>query len=156
MTMSRKLSRVAALLVVWGFVLGIAMGPQPAQGIDLGGSLGTLIKIFGIGWVVNHFADDIDRAINQVLRQNEAEIEGMTKVVPILRVGSGGGTAVGAAQVMGPPAQVNKVQAVAEVELKLAIFRGRALIPVASKSLSAGAISGVGGVGVSANIKFPT
>lgn len=143
------------LFVAWAFVLGLAIGPQPAESIDLGGSLGTLIKIFGIGWVVNNFADDIDRAINTVLRQHDAEIEGMTKVVPILRVGSGGGTAVGAAQIMGPAVQVNKVQAVAELELNIAILRGRALIPVATREVSAGAIKGVGGVGVSANIKFP-
>ncbi|NTU84178.1 MAG: CHAT domain-containing protein, partial [Chloroflexales bacterium] len=49
--------------------------------------------------------------------QREARIADATKVVPIVRVGSG--TAVGAAQVMGPRMQVDKVQAVAEIELNL-------------------------------------
>ena len=155
MKISRNMSRITVLFVAWAFVLGLAFGPQPAESIDLGGTLGNLIKIFGISWVVNRYAEDIDGAINSLLRQHDAEVAGMTKVVPIMRVGSGGGTAVGAAQVMGPAVQLNKVHAVAELELNLLIFRGRALIPVSTKKVSAGSINGVGGVGVSANIKFP-
>jgi len=155
MRINRNVGRITVLFVTWAFVLGMAVGPQPAESIDLGGALGDLIKIFGIGWVVNHFADDIDDAINSLLRQRDAEIQGQTKVVPIIRMGSKGGTAVGAAQVMGPAVQINKVQAVAEVELNIAIIRGRALIPVSTKRVETSSIKGVGGVGVSANIKFP-
>ena len=156
MTLSRNLKRVMVLLVGWAFVLGMALGPQPARSIDLGGVIGDLVKIFGIAWVVDRFADDIDKGINTFLRQHDAAIEGQTKVVPILRIASGGGgTAVGAAQVMGPAEQVNTVQAVAEVGLNVGNLRGRALIPVSTKNVSSGAIKGVGGVGVSANIKFP-
>ncbi|MCD6359849.1 MAG: hypothetical protein J7M38_03225 [Armatimonadetes bacterium] len=155
MTISRNISRVTVLFVVWAFVLGLAFGPQPAQSIDLGGSLTSLIKIFGIGWVVSHFADDIDHAINSVLAQHDAEIEGYTKVVPIIRVGGKRGTAVGAAQIMGPQVQVNKVQAVAEMQINIGVLRGRALIPVSTKNVGSGQIKGVGGVGISANIKFP-
>jgi len=143
------------LVASWAFVLGVAVGPQPARGIDLGSTLGSLIKLFGIAWVVDRFADDIDGAINKVLRQKEAEIEGTTKVVPILRIGEGGGAAVGAAQVMGPAVQVEKVEAVGELELDWQNLRGRALLPVSTKKELTSSIKGVGGVGVSANIKFP-
>ncbi len=153
MRINAKMRNVTVLVIVWAFVLGIAVGPQPAQSIDLGGALGDLVKIFGIGWVVKQFAGDIDNAINSVLAQHEAQIAGATKVVPILRVGSG--TAVGAAQVMGPKAQVQKVEAVAEIELNVGGLRGRGLIPVTTRRELTSSIRGVPGVGVSANIKFP-
>ena len=153
MRMGTKMRNVAVLVVVWAFVLGLAVGPQPAQSLDLGGALIDLVKIFGIGWVVTQFADEIDGAINSVLAQHEAEVAGATKVVPILRVGSG--TAVGAAQVMGPRQQVDTVQAVAEIELNVGSFRGRGLIPVTTRRDLTSSVRGVDGVGVSANIKFP-
>jgi len=135
------------LVVVWAFVLGMATGPQPARA-QVGDTLIDLIKVFGIGWVVTQFADEIDEAINDLLRQREAEIAGATKVVPILRVGEAGRNAVGAAQVMGPREQVRSVQAVGEL-------RGRALLPVTTRSNLTSSIRGVSGVGVSSNIKFP-
>ncbi|MCX7599497.1 MAG: hypothetical protein N2512_11635 [Armatimonadetes bacterium] len=141
-------------LLVWSFLLGVGTPPAPVRGFDLGGGIGDLIKIFGIGWVVTRFAGDIDRFINSVLGQRGAAIEGMTKVVPVVRVGKGG-TAVGAVQVMGPPQQVKKVQAVAEVELGIGRLRGRGLVPIATKTAEGSTLKGVGGVGVSANIKFP-
>ncbi len=144
----------AILVLAWAFMLGLGLPPQPCSAISLGGGFGDLIKIFGIGWVVNHFGNDIDQFINRVLAQHEAEIEGLTKVVPIIRVGKGG-TAVGAAQVMGPPVQVRKVQAVAEVEIGIGRLKLRGLIPVTTKRVETRTIRGVGGVGVSANIKFP-
>lgn len=148
-----KQMRIVAILCVMGaFGLGLAMGPNPAGAISLGGGIGDLVKIFGIGWVVDRFGPQIDRAINSALSQRDAEIEGFTKVVPIVRVG--GGTAVGAAQVMGPRVQVDKVQAVAEVEIRITgAIRGRGLIPISTRNAST--VRGVGGVGVSANIKFP-
>jgi hypothetical protein len=155
MIRGKRALSVGLLIASWAFVLGIAVGPQPARGIDLGNTLGSLIKLFGIAWVVDRFADDIDGAINKVLRQKESEIEGATKVVPILRIGEGGGAAVGAAQVMGPAVQVDKVEAVGELELDVGPLRGRALLPVSTKKELTSSIRGVGGVGVSANIKFP-
>src|SRR6056297_172920 len=105
MKMGEKIRTLTVLVVVWAFVLGMAVGPQPARALDFGGAIGDLVKIFGIGWVVNKFSDDIDDAINDLLQQRDAEIANATKVVPILRVGEGGGTAVGAAQVQGPRAK---------------------------------------------------
>jgi hypothetical protein len=156
MIRQRRIISIGLLVGGWAFVLGIAIGPQPARGLDLGDTVVSLIKLFGIAYVVDRFAGDIDRAINTVLQQHEAAAEGATKVVPILRIArGGGGTAVGGAQVMGPATQVDKVQAVGELELNIAQFRGRALIPVTTRKDLTQSIKGVGGVGVSANIKFP-
>jgi len=141
-----------AVLILTAFVLGLATGPQSVQALSLGGGFGTIIKIFGIAYIVSHYGDKIDGVINNLLGQHQAEIEGKTKVVPILRVG--GGTAIGAAQVMGPAQQVDKVRAVAEVEWKPSRrIRARGLIPISTEDAST--VRGVGGVGVSANIKFP-
>ena len=77
-------------------------------------------------------------------------------VVPTFRVSGGiGGAAVGAAQVVGPPQQVDKVQAVAEIQIGIGNFRGRALVPVTTRKGLTSSIKGIGGVGVSAEIKFP-
>ncbi|MFP4250785.1 MAG: hypothetical protein ACLFU7_14080 [Armatimonadota bacterium] len=154
MRMNEKLRTLTVLVVVWAFVLGMAIGPQPANA-QFGGTIGDLVKIFGIGWVVDRFAGEINSTINNVLAQREAEIAGATKVVPILRVGEGGGTAVGAAQVQGPRARVRNCEAVAEIELEMGSLRGRALLPVSTRSELTSSIRGISGVGVSANIRFP-
>lgn len=147
-----KWASLAALLLLWAFLLGVGAAPNPVQALDLGGGIGDLVKIFGIGWVVEHFSGQINKAINTALAQREASIEGVTKVVPIVRLGGGKGTAVGAAQVMGPRAQVEKVKAVGEVEVNLlGAVRARGLLPISTKN----SLSTVPGVGVSANIKFP-
>jgi hypothetical protein len=148
----RSLTTLGAALIIGAFLLGLGSAPRPAQAISLGGSIGDLAKVFGIGWVVNHFSGQINDFINKSLKQHEAAIEGHTKVVPILRVGRG--SAVGAAQVMGPKVQVDKVQAVAEIDLKIiGSVQARGLIPISTKDTSS--LRGVGGVGVSSNIKFP-
>ena len=136
-------------LLLCAFALGLSWTPGPAQSLPLG----DVVKVFGIGWVVERFSVQIDRAINSALAEHQAGIEGATKVVPIIRVGKGG-TAVGAAQVMGPQVQVDKVQAVAEVELRIAgTLRARGLIPVSTRDVST--VRSVSGVSVSADIKFP-
>ena len=143
---------MVALLLLCAFALGLSWAPGPVQALSLGDSIGDLVKIFGVGWVVDRFASQINSAINRALAQHQAEIEGATKVVTIILVG--GGTAVGAAQVMGPQVLVDKVQAVAEIELRITgTIRARGLIPVSTRDVSS--VRSVGGVGVSANIKFP-
>lgn len=151
--MKRKYWHFAvAVLLLTTFAAGVAIGPRPVEALDLGGSLGVIIKLFGIGYIVTHYGDKIDRAINNLLGQHQAQIEGKTKVVPIVRIGAG--TAIGAAQVMGAAQQVAKVKVVAEVEWKPSRkLRARGLIPVSTTGTSS--VKGVGGVGVSANIKFP-
>jgi hypothetical protein len=112
--------------------------------------LGDLIKVIGIGAAVDRFGPDINRAVNRLqgFSDNEAM---MTKVVPILSVGKG--THIGAAQVMGPPALVKKVKAVAQLEGDFAgkVVRIKALIPIESKDVVRD-IKRVPGVGVSAVI----
>ena len=135
------------------FLVGLGIAPPPASALDLGGILGDVVKVAGIGFLVKQFGHDIDGFINSVLSQKGIEHEAMTKVVPILRIGSG--TAVGAAQVVGPPIQVRKVQAVAELEISLGrSLRARALMPITTKSFATSTLRGVGGVGVSANLKL--
>jgi len=143
---------LACLLVLWAFLLGVGSAPSPVQALDLGGTIGDLVKIFGIAWVVDHFSGQINKAINGALAQHDAKINGYTKVVPIIRLIGRGGTAVGAAQVMGPRQQVEKVKGVAEVELSIGgAIRARGLLPIGTRN----SLSIVPGVGVSANIKFP-
>ena len=146
---------LALVVVLTAFLVGFGTGPRPAQALklNLGGILKGALKIFGVAYVVKHFGGEINSFINTLLGQHSAEIAGQTKVVPVLKVGAGG-TAVGAVQVMGPAQQVEKVQAVAELEWRPGgVLRARGLIPVATTNITKP--KGVGGVGVSANIKFP-
>ncbi len=147
MRMNSSIRTLMVLVVVWAFVLGMAVGPQPASAQFPGGTLGDLVKIFGIGWVVNQFSGEIDSFINSALAQREARIDGATKVVPILSVGTG--TTIGAAQVQGERSEIRRVDAVTQLELRVGGFRGQALIPVTSGATA------VPGVGLSANISFP-
>lgn len=145
---------LVALLCAFCFFVGLNAAPPPAMALDLGGALGTVLKVGGIALVVRQFGDQIDSFINSLLGQKGIGHEGKTKVVPVLRIGSG--TAVGAVQVVGPAVQVKKVQAVAEVEMSIGNrVRARALIPITTKKAETSSIRGVGGVGVSANIKLP-
>jgi hypothetical protein len=122
-------------------------------------SIGSLIKLFGIGYVVKQFGPQINNAINTLMLNNKAENREMTKVVPILSVGVGvsapGGSYIGAAQVQGPKAAVDKVQAVAQIEGAFSdIVRLRGLVPVDSLNPLPGNLHRVYGVGVSALIDF--
>jgi hypothetical protein len=149
-----KANRLCALaLVLFVVFVSAALTPR-AQADLLDNLLGKGIKIVGVGLVLDRWGDDINRFINRILGQRRAQIEGKTKLVELLRIGSPGG-AVGAAQVMGPADRVDKVQAVAELEIDVSRLRARALLPVSTKKSVTQSIRGVGGTGVSANIKFP-
>lgn len=139
------------LLVVAGFSLGLLAAPPPARALDVE----EILKGGGIALLVATFGDEINSFINSILLQRKAEIKQMTKVVPVVRVGGGGGgTAVGAVQVQGPRDQVKLVQAVVELEVQIGNrVRGRALLPVTTKDVYTSSVRSVGGVGVSANIK---
>ena len=144
------------VVVLTAFLVGFGSGTNTVGALNLGGMLQGALKIFGIAYVVKQFGGQIDSFINTVLAQHSAKVAGQTKVVPIVRVGEGG-AAVGAAQVMGPAVQVEKVSAVAELEWKPGnVLRARGLLPVTNvKITDPTKIKGVGGVGISANIKFP-
>ena len=147
--------RVLALLVVAFFLAGlIPLATPSAHALNLGGGLVVdLIKIFGIGWAVTQFGGEINNTINSFLGQRNLGTQGMTKVVPIVSIGSG--TAVGAAQVVGPDVQVRTVRAVAQLEWVPGDFRGRYLIPVTTDRNLTSSVTGVDGVGISALVDFP-
>ncbi len=156
MVYSKQWRWLILVVVLVAFTVGFGAGPRPAEALSLEGALKGALKIFGMAYVVKHFGGQINSFINNLLAQHEAEIAGQTKVVPIVRIGEGS-VAVGAAQVMGPPQQVKKVSAVAEVEWKPGnVLRARGLFPVTNvKITDPTKIKGVGGVGISATIKFP-
>lgn len=113
--------------------------------------LGQLLKTFGIGFIVSEFAEPIDNFINTLTLNNGVQVETATKVVPIVTVGSG--TFAGAVQVSGPAAEVDQVEAVAQLEgdFKDGAFRIRALVPVNTKNpVDIKNIERIEGVGVTA------
>ncbi len=96
--------------------------------------LEQLLKTFGIGFVVDKFAGEINNFINTLTLNSGIEVQNSTKVVPIITIGSG--TYVGAVQVSGPANAVKKVEAVAQLEgnFREGAFRIRALVPINTKN----------------------
>lgn len=140
---------VALLLAVVLLVAGLAV---QAHGQDIIG----IIKTLGVAYAVRTFAPQINNFINDLLLNRGAEVRDRTKVVPILSIEIGlrapGGAYVGAAQVSGPVAAVEKVQAVAVLEADFQnAFRVKALVPVDNLKPWE-ALRRVPGVGVSAVI----
>jgi hypothetical protein len=132
--MSRRKSLLLAVL--FALTLTVAASAQ----ID------KLLKGGGIAYLVTQFGPQINKAVNSLTKTQTNESFD-TKVVPILSAGSG--AYAGAVQVAGPRSAVQKVQAVAQIEGKFGPLgmRLRALIPIATKSVSD--IRRVPGVGVS-------
>ena len=122
----------------------VAMGSLATAQIDLG----DVIKVGGVVAVVSAFGKDINSAINKLTKHKDSRTL-KTKVVPILSVGIGQSSAVGAAQISGPPNRVDQVVAVAQPEAQILgnQVRVRGLIPVSSKDVVK-EIKVVGGVGV--------
>ena len=146
--------------VVTAVLVGVLIGGaiQPVMGQT--NVITTAIKLFGIGYVVKTYGDQINSAINSLMLNNKARNRDMTKVVPILSVGIGivssnPGSYIGAAQVQGPAAAVNKVQAVAQIEGSfLGAVRLKGLVPVDNLNPLAGDLHRVYGVGVTALVDF--
>lgn len=132
--MKRNVTLYALALLI--FISGIAAA-----------QLGDILKGGGIALVVSRFGGDINKTINRLTRTPDQTRTYATKVVPI--ISGGDGVEVGAAQVMGPPSAVKKVQAVAQLEGKFGPLgiRLRALIPVQTKNLTS--IRRIPGVGIS-------
>ena len=138
------------------FIIGLVVGAilmsfalPVAQAIDFG----SILKVGGIGVLVDTFASQLNSFINTLMMQHNAAPEFATKVVPILTVGVLGNSGyIGAAQVMGPQNLVDKVQAVVQVEagFNSNMFRVKGLIPIDSKIPVK--FTRVSGVGVSAII----
>lgn len=122
---------------------------RPARAVDIG----DILLVGGIVLVVSTFGDQINNFINSTLGQNEVKLAGASKVVPIFSVGQG--AYVGAAQVVGLPANVRRVQGVAAVEVTIGNIGGTGLVPISTKRPGGGSsLSRVNGVGISAIIDF--
>lgn len=155
-TMRKRMGSAVVAALLAGVLIGGAIQPVTAQ-INV---ITTAIKLFGIGYVVKQYGPQINDAINTLMLNNKAKNKEMTKVVPILSVGVGilsgsQGSYIGAAQVQGPAAVVNKVQAVAQIEgMFLNAVRLKGLVPVDSLNPLAGNLHRVYGVGVTALVDF--
>lgn len=126
------------------FVLFLVVAIPVADAINLG----SIVKVAGIGLLVDQFGPQLNNFINTLMAQNNATPEFATKVVPILTVGVLGNSGyIGAAQVMGPQNLVDRVQAVVQVESGFNgnMFRVKGLIPIDSKvPVNFNRVSGVG------------
>ncbi len=118
--------------------------------LDLGDVLGGVVKVGGIGYLVDRYSEQLNSAINSVMMKEGAGTNYATKVVPIVSIGNSG--YIGAAQVIGDADQVEKVEAVGQLEISWndKLFRIKGLIPMDSKNPLK--FSRVQGVGVSAII----
>jgi len=154
--MHRQLA--AALVAV--FLAGSLVGGLAMQAVAQTNVITAAIKLFGIGYVVKTYGPQINDAINTLMLNNKAKNRDKTKVVPILSVGVGiissnPGSYIGAAQVQGPAAAVNKVAAVAQIEGSfLNAVRLKGLVPVDSLNPLSGNLHRVYGVGVTAIVDF--
>ena len=113
-------------------------------------SLGDVLKVGGIGFLVDKFSGQLNSFVNTLTFKHGAGNDYATKVVPILSFGSGG--YVGAAQVTGSQELVDRTQAVVQIEGNFngSQFRVKALVPIDSKNPTN--FSRVNGVGISAII----
>lgn len=138
-----KLTIIALLLVV---ALVASLGPGTQANL-----LGDIVKVGGIGLIVDKFGPQINDFINKLTANKNLGTEEATAVVPIITFGSGG--YIGAVQVIGAKENVDKCKAVVQIEGN-AVFgrniRAKALVPVGSKTTSN--IKRIYGVGVSAII----
>lgn len=116
-------------------------------------SLGSILKVGGVTVLVDKFGGQINDFLNKLLMKNGVGTDYATKVVPVLSIGTG--KYIGAVQVVGPTAQIDKVKAVGQLEGSFNdIARAKALIPLESVDITH--LSRVQGVGVSAiiDLKF--
>lgn len=110
--------------------------------------LKAVLKVVGVGAAVKQFGPQINTAINKLAKHDDSRSV-KTKVVPIISAGIASRQAIGAAQVMGPPAAIDKVQAVAQLDQDVfgREVKIRAMIPV--DSINPTNISRVEGAAVS-------
>ncbi|HVK04631.1 MAG TPA: hypothetical protein VM490_14220 [Armatimonadaceae bacterium] len=143
--MKPALSRREKSIALSSFVAGTLLLPLALGVAAKADLLGDLLKLGGITLVVSRFGGQFNDALNKLTGTRDTATY-KTRVVPIYTVSGGG--AVGAVQIAGPPAAVNKTTAVAQVETKVIGIRVRALVPVESKDVVKN-LKRVQGVGVS-------
>ena len=135
------------------FVIGmliLTLASMSAIPIAQAFSLGDVLKVGGIGFLIDKFSGQLNSFINTLTFKHGAGSDYATKVVPILSFGGGG--YIGAAQVIGSQDLINQTQAVVQIEGNFngSQFRVKALVPIDSKNPVN--FSRVQGVGVSAVI----
>lgn len=115
--------------------------------------LKDLLGVVGGGFLVSAIAGPLNDFINTVTFNKGAKVEGHTKVVPIVSLGTG--TRIGAAQVAGPRGEaVESTKAVAQIETSFKDrFRVKILVPIDSEN-PLQRFRRVQGVGVSAVIDY--
>lgn len=138
--MNRKIAIRTAVIAASVLVLGSVAVPQIRE----------VIKIFGVGAAVKQFGPEMNRSVNRMIGHRDSD-DAFTKTVPIITVGLNTRGAIGAAQVMGARSNVQRVEAVAQVEGNIfGEIKIRALVPVDSLNVAdARSIRRVEGVGVS-------
>ena len=124
-----RLSRVIALVIVTAALSASLTATAYGQNVF------SIIKTLGVGAAVKTFGPQINNFINDLLQNKGVAVRAQTKVVPVLSIsiglGNPSGAYIGAAQVSGPVAAVNKVEAVALLEADFqTAFRIKAYVPV--------------------------
>jgi len=110
--------------------------------------LKQVLKIVGVGAAIKQFGPQLNSSLNKLVSHKDSDTA-FTKVVPILSGGISSRQAIGAAQVMGPKEDVQRVQAVAQIDQDVfgREVKIRAMIPIASMDPTK--LNRVEGVGVS-------
>ena len=132
------------LILFLAGLLSLSLAPAATQAIGLG----DILKVGGIGFVVDRLAGPLNSFINTLMVQHKAGPSYATKVVPIISAGSQGH--IGAAQITGSQDLIDRTQAVLQLEGEFSSLRVKGLIPIDSKNPLS--FSRVQGVGVSAII----
>ena len=141
--------KIVAAMVAFSVATVGVVGVQQAQAFNLGSLLGGVLKVGGVNFVIDKYADSINGFLNNLLKQNNLSTTYSTKVVPIVSLG--GGAHIGAAQVTGPSSEVERVEAVAQIEASFnSVARVKGLVPIDSKNPSTA--NRIQGVGISASI----
>lgn len=73
-----------ALALTLVLTVVITFGLTPAAQAVMGFDLMSILKLFGIGYVVKQFGPQINEAINTLAFSRKWETKDVTKVVPIL------------------------------------------------------------------------
>ncbi|MBI3946296.1 MAG: hypothetical protein HY321_10285 [Armatimonadetes bacterium] len=141
----RRAVGVAGLLLACAWA--VASVAEPARAASFGSKV---VRGAAIGLAVKTAAKPLNQFINAITLRHGKQTHLATKVVPILSVGEKG--FVGGAQVAGPRAQVDRVQAVYQYEHALSHQNYRAKVLLPSASINPLELKRVEKVGVSAII----
>lgn len=140
-------SKAKKVLVTGAIASFLLVNTTPTVSANI---LGDVLKIGGIGYLVDRYAGELNNFINTLTVKHGVSSEYATKVVPVITVGNS--SYVGAAQVSGPQELVDKCQAALQLEGNFfnRVFRIKALIPIDTKNPTN--FNRVQGVGISAQI----